>query len=302
MRITLEALNILDAIDRRGSFAAAAEELHRVPSAITYTVQKLEQDLDVMIFDRSGHRAKLTEAGRKLLVEGRYLLEAAGSLENIVKRMATGWEAELRIAVDDLLPMDPLLPLIERFYQEVQGTRIRLSREVFGGTWDALSDDRADIVIGAAGDPPEEGTYSTLPMGHIRFVFAVAPDHPLAGAEEPVAEERRREFRAVAVADSSRRLAPRSAGILSGQDVLTVPDMLSKCEMQRRGIGVGQVPHYMVAQDIQAGRLVLKETESESIPAPLKIAWRTRQEGNALQWFIDHLRRETPFQEIVESD
>jgi hypothetical protein len=56
-KLSLDALLVLDAIARKGSFAAAAEELHRVPSAITYTVQKLEQDLDVQLFDRSGHRA-----------------------------------------------------------------------------------------------------------------------------------------------------------------------------------------------------------------------------------------------------
>ena len=76
MRLSLDALLVLDAIDRKGSFAAAAVELHRVPSAITYTVQKLEEDLDVLLFDRRGHRAKLTAAGRELLDEGRHLLRA----------------------------------------------------------------------------------------------------------------------------------------------------------------------------------------------------------------------------------
>ena len=54
MKLSLDALSVLDTIDRKGSFAAAAEELHRVPSAITYQVQKLEQDLDVLLFDRRG--------------------------------------------------------------------------------------------------------------------------------------------------------------------------------------------------------------------------------------------------------
>ncbi len=100
MRLTLDALAVLDAIDRKGSFAGAADELHRVPSAITYTVQKLEQDLDVKRFDRSGARATLTAAGRSLLEEGRHLLHAARKLECLVKRVATGWEAELSIAMD----------------------------------------------------------------------------------------------------------------------------------------------------------------------------------------------------------
>jgi DNA-binding transcriptional LysR family regulator len=54
MRLSLEALQVLDAIDRKGSFAAAAHELHRVPSAITYSVRQLEDGLGIEIFDRAG--------------------------------------------------------------------------------------------------------------------------------------------------------------------------------------------------------------------------------------------------------
>src|ERR1039458_2184897 len=94
MKLTLDALQVMDAIERQGSFAAAAAELHRVPSALTYSVQKLEQDLDVLLFDRSGPRARLTPAGQELMQEGRDLLRAAGELECRVKRVATGWGAE----------------------------------------------------------------------------------------------------------------------------------------------------------------------------------------------------------------
>jgi len=44
MRLSLDALLVLDAIDRKGSFAAAATELHRVPSAITYAVRTAFRD------------------------------------------------------------------------------------------------------------------------------------------------------------------------------------------------------------------------------------------------------------------
>ena len=64
LKLSLEALQVIDAIDRRGSYAAAAQELHRVPSALSYAVQKLEQDLDLLVFDRRGHRVRLTEAAR----------------------------------------------------------------------------------------------------------------------------------------------------------------------------------------------------------------------------------------------
>ena len=78
--LTLEALRVMDAIDRRGSFAAAADELGRVPSALSYTMQKLEEEQDVALFDRSGHRTKYPNVGRMLLERGRALLEAADEL------------------------------------------------------------------------------------------------------------------------------------------------------------------------------------------------------------------------------
>lgn len=72
--LTLDMSRVMNAIDRRGSFAAAADELGRVPSALSYTMQKLEEELDVVLFDRSGHRTRFTNVGRMLLERRRLLL------------------------------------------------------------------------------------------------------------------------------------------------------------------------------------------------------------------------------------
>lgn len=47
--LTLDVLRLMNAMDRRGSFATAADELVRVPSALSYTMQKLEEELDVVL-------------------------------------------------------------------------------------------------------------------------------------------------------------------------------------------------------------------------------------------------------------
>src|SRR5207253_2493375 len=73
MNLSFEVLQALDAIDRTGTFASAAETLHRVPSSLSYLVQKLELDLGVKLFDRTGRRATLTHAGRVVVEEGRRL-------------------------------------------------------------------------------------------------------------------------------------------------------------------------------------------------------------------------------------
>src|SRR5471032_1730181 len=97
LKLSLDALAALDAIERKGSFAAAATELFRVPSALTYTIARLDEDLGIRIFDRTGRKASLTAAGRELLEEGRTLLSFAGELERRVQQVARGWEVELRI-------------------------------------------------------------------------------------------------------------------------------------------------------------------------------------------------------------
>lgn len=291
MKISLDALLILDAIDRRGSFAGAAEELFRVPSSVTYSVQKLEQDLGVSLFDRSGHRAVLTEAGEELLREGRHLLTAAGELEARVKRVASGYEAELRIAVSDLVDMERLYPIIEAFYAQNCGTRLYLLKEVYGGTWDALATGRADIAIGAPSDGPTGGGYSTHLLGMLEFVYAVAPHHPLADLPEPLSPCDIAGYRAVAAADSSRNLPPRTSGILTGQDVFTVPDMQTKVLAQIHGLGSGYLVKNVAMHYAAQGRLVIKQVAEPKQDVQFFLAWRSRQRGRSLQWFIEELKQ-----------
>ena len=301
MRLTLDSLAVLDAIDRRQSFAAAAEELHRVPSAITYAISKLEQDLDVELFDRSGHRAVLTPAGRELLEEGRHLLRAAAGLESRVKRVATGWEAQLRIAVGDLVNLGEVYQLVQQFFAEESGTRIRLIEEVYGGTWDALVSGRADLVIGAPGEGPPGGGYATRPIGRVGFVFAVTPDHPLAALPEPLRANDILAYRSVSAADSSRNLPPRTSGLLSGQEVLTVPDMQAKQQAQLMGLGVGFLPEAWIQDDVKAGRLVIKQVEENKETGTIVIAWRTEHSGRALRWFVEQLDDDMRRTRLIEA-
>ena len=144
--LTLEALRVMDAIDRRGSFAAAADELGRVPSALSYTMQKLEEELDVVLFDRSGHRTKFTNVGRMLLERGRVLLEAADKLTTDAEALSRGWETHLTIVTEALVPTTDLFPLIEKLATK-SNTQLSIITEVLAGAWERLEQGRADIVV-----------------------------------------------------------------------------------------------------------------------------------------------------------
>ena len=289
VKLSLESLEVLDAIASKGSFAGAAESLFRVPSAITYTVRKLEADLGVILFNRSGHRAELTDAGAELLREGRNLLNAANELELRVKRVASGVETELTIAISDIFNIAAIYPTLDKFYMQNFGTRLKLLREVYGGSWDALLSGRADIALGAPGDAPAGSGYIAKPMGTLQFHYAVAPQHPLAKLPDPLQNQDIMRYRSVSAADSSRNLAPRTSGILSGQDVLTVPDMMTKLEAQIAGLGVGYLPKKLAEQHAANGNLVIKLVAEPKPEVTSYLAWRSHG-GKAQQWLIKELQ------------
>ncbi|MBW0149416.1 LysR substrate-binding domain-containing protein [Marinobacter arenosus] len=287
--ITIDALKVLDAIDRKGSFAGAANELFRVPSAISYTVQKLEEDLNVAIFDRSGHRASLTPAGRYLLEEGRTLLEAAENLAHTTKQVAQGWETRLRIGFNSLLPAECLFPAVRDFYNLGVPVDVQIVEEVFAGSWDALQDRRIDLIVGADQFSKPAGNFTTKPLGEMEFVFVVAADHPLAEINTPLTEDDISQFPAAVAADTSRSLPPGHAGIFRRQRTLTVTNIEQKISVQESGLGVGWLPQSRIRDQLSRGTLVKKQVHEPRQSVLLHLARHADDQGKALMWFWERL-------------
>jgi DNA-binding transcriptional LysR family regulator len=294
LKLTFEAFEMLDAIDRLGSFGRAANALGRVPSALTYSVRKLEEDLDTLIFDRRGYRAVLTPAGKLLLEEGRELLQRASQLQSEIAQAAKGWEPELRVALDAILPWSWLTPHLDVYFKEACPAKLRISEETLAGSWDALADGRVDLVIGATGDVPNSTLFASQPLFDVKFIYCVSPKHPLARATEPIASADVSQFRAIAVADSSRRLPLRTTGLLSGQDRLVVPNMRAKIDAQIAGLGGGYLATWFAKPEIKLGTLIEKRVDAPKPESSLVLAWRANARGRALAWWRERLKGSKP--------
>lgn len=317
--LTPEALAMMDVIARTGSFAAAARELGKVPSALTYNVRQLEDALDVLLFDRRSRQARLTAAGEELLDEGRRLLEQVDAVANRVKRVATGWETQLTVAVDGAISRVTVFEICEAFFalkaeggdpeRSGPGTRLRLRNEILAGTWEALINGQADLAIGVGMDQtPPPGIQLQL-LGVMPFVFVVAPHHPLAAATHVITDAELMRHRAIAVADSAQRLAPLTVNLLPGQDVFTVTTMPSKIEALLRCMGCGFIPEPMVREHISAGHLVVKTVQRPPLNARMGYAWRSAatggsgrkpQMGLALRWWLEQLDSVTTRRALLE--
>jgi DNA-binding transcriptional LysR family regulator len=317
--LTPDALVMMDTIARSGSFAAAARELGKVPSALTYSVRQLEEALDVLLFDRSSRQAQLTAAGLELLQEGRRLLQEMNAVANRVRRVAGGWESSLAISVDDVLSVPTVFELVQAFYEACPGpgerhdgdpaatpaaTRLRLRNDVLAGTWEALVTGQVDLAIGVSGEHANPGGVELRPLGEIGFVYCVAPHHPLAALPEPLADAELVAHRAVAVADTAQRMATLTVNLLPGQDVLTVPHMRAKLEAQLRGLGCGFLPEPLARVHIEAGHLVRKQTVRPPLAGRLHYAWRAERGpaalGRALRWWLEQLESKVTRRALLE--
>ncbi|MDI3324549.1 LysR family transcriptional regulator [Pontibacterium granulatum] len=300
MSLKAEYLRALIATDRNGSLSAAAGELGITVSSVSYAIRQLEDNLGECLLNRDNYRVSLTEAGRVAVEHGAEILRLQSSLEAEVHHIASGWERELTIAFTNMLRSDALYDWLAQFYQLNSGTRVRIIREVYSGTWDALYDKRADLVIGAVGRPPHEVDVSYVPMGRRQLYLAMHAKHTLAELPEPLSMEQVAVHRLVDAGDSSRLIRRASSdGVFISQDQLTVPDLFAQKEAILSGIAVGFMPLHLIEDEINQGRLLVREVENRECSVELYACWRRSSRGRALTWFTERLQKNGNRQQFI---
>jgi DNA-binding transcriptional LysR family regulator len=183
------------------------------------------------------------------------------------------------------------MELASAFFELAPPTRVRIRDETLSGTLAALTSGQADLALGVSMEAGTMGGLQSQPLGHVNFVFAVAPHHPLAQGTGLLGDAEILRHRAIAVADSVQRGGGMTFGLLGGQDVFTVPTMQAKLDAQLRGLGSGFLPEPLARPYIDTGRLVVRAVERASRQVHARYAWRaTGQPGRALQWWLDQLQ------------
>lgn len=281
--ISIEALLVLDAIEHRGSYAAAAEQLNKVPSALSYIVNKLEEQLNVTLFQRQGRRAVLTPAGKHLLTEGRKVLNAINNLSEQTQTIANGWEPRIRIAYDSIFDISDVFKNLQLFLNEHKNIEIDIKEEVLNGTWEALIEDDVDLVIGAPVPVPNQKGIRAVKIADIQNVLVVHPSHPLALLKNPIEPSELGQYTTVIVHDSAKQGIPWSANLIEGNQRFYVSSVSQKITAILSDIGIGYLPVNLIAEHIKANKLhVVELTEPRPIQ-DLYLAWKITNKGKGLK-------------------
>ncbi len=282
--ITIEVLETLDAIDRRGSFAKAAEELNKATSAVSYSVQKLEEQLGVALFQRQGRRSVLTPAGKLILEEGRYILSNTAQLANRAKEVATGWETSIRIAIEFMLYTPSFFRVIQQFLEDHPTIEIDISESVLNGGWEALEDDRVDLIVGSPGPVPQQKGFRAIALPGTELVPVIAPHHPKAqwANNKKALKAELPDLRRIVTHDTSTTGIRRSGGLGSEGKILYVQNLEQKLEAILVGIGIGHLPVKKIRPYLDNGSLlVLNLPEVHQVKEYM--AWKIANKGKGLQ-------------------
>ncbi|PCJ16981.1 MAG: LysR family transcriptional regulator [Gammaproteobacteria bacterium] len=290
--ITIEILEILDAIDRRGSFAKAADELNKATSAISYGVQKLEEQLGIAVFRRQGRRSALTPAGRLMLDEGRVILNSTARLAIKAKEIATGWEPRIRIAIESLQSYPDFFRSLATFLDAHDGIEVDVSECVLNGGWEALEQDRVDLIVGAPGPVPRHKGYRTIQLKRDQLVPVIASHHPFAriANERDALTEALPKLRRIVAHDTSMDAIVRSEGLSREGQKLYVQNTDQKVEAIRAGIGIGHLPRRRIQHFLDSGKLLTLNL-GEVNPHDGFLAWKISHKGKGLQALIGLLDR-----------
>lgn len=290
-RLSLDAIRVINTIKNTGSFSMAAEALHKTPSAISYRVSNIENKLCVKLFHRNGPMITLTDEGEFLLQEGAWILNAVEDLESRVRNIPK-LDNNIRIVVDKFFPLETLTQDIRDYIGHNPCANISVQREALNGTWDALKNNRADLVI-AIGQIPDSVQAKTLMLGKLEFVLCVSPSHPFAAQKQAVSKNQRINDIVVAIADSSHELPKRSSGILPLQRQLVVCDVESELALLKRGIGHGFLPPALIKQELSRGELVTVPVDTQKGDEMIWLAWHPASKGSGFNWWHERLTRKS---------
>lgn len=252
--ITLHQLQCFDAVVREGGFQAAADKLLRAQPTVFAAVKNLETQLDLTLFDRSGYRVALTDAGRSFHDQARVFLQELQVLQNRARQLAMGEESELRVVIGDLCPVPEVLALLRAFFDSHPQTRLHLHVEAIAGPWERLFDGEADLIIHHI--DKTDPRFEFIDLCLIRLIPVVAPGFLRMPISSEITPDQMRDYVQCVIRDTARHSERRNFYIIEGAPSWTVGDQLMKKEIIVQGAAWGHLHDFLIERELSDGRLL----------------------------------------------
>lgn len=290
--LTLDQLRVLVMIADTGSFSAAGRQLRRAQSAVSQAIATLETVQGVMLFDRSGHRPELTDAGRVLVDQARRVLASAARFEAVAAGTREGLEPELTLAIDPLVPTAPLIESLRALESRYPDLPVSFSTEGLGGSLRRLRNKSAAVAVCLLLPSVPEDIVAH-PLLRVRMQAVVAPTHPLASLSHPATQSDLEPHVQLVLSDP---IDPGGANYgLSGARLWRFVDLARRYDFLMAGFGWCRMPEHMISSALASGELKAIEIQNDPTPTEGLTIYAAHQRdrvlGQAGRWLLDDLKK-----------
>lgn len=295
--LTLDQLRVLVAIEETGSFSAAGRRLRRVQSAISHSVQGLEEAQGLLLFDRSSRTPRFTDAGRALAAQARQVLRQVDVFERTAQAIASGLEPELTISLDSFVPTPPVIRSLAGLQAQYPDLAVTLFTEGMGAAERRVREGSATLGLCAL-LPSMAQELQAIPLTQVTMVPVVAPSHPLARETRTITRDILGEHVQLILTDPLQRPGP-SFSVVSTR-IWRFVDIARRLEFLLAGFGWGTMPQHLVQPHIDAGSLVKLSIDDPGVlPGSIglfAIHHRQRPLGLGARWLLAEMQQQAWFQ------
>ena len=179
--MTLQQLRYIVALDQYGHFGKAADACGLTQSTLSLMVKKLEEELDVVIFNRDAHPVVPTEVGRKVIDQAKVALYNVEQISHITQSEKETLSGPLKIAlISTVAPV--LVPgLFKHIGKEYPAISLQTEEMLTGTIKEKLR--KAEVDMGILAVPVQDADFLEIPLYHERFLAYVSPDNPAYSQE-----------------------------------------------------------------------------------------------------------------------
>jgi DNA-binding transcriptional LysR family regulator len=279
--VTIEQLRTLRAVAQEGSFSAAARKLGRVQAAISQSIDRLEAQLGLRLFDRSSRVPRLTRHGEAIVAAAARVHDEVEALDALVESLKRGAETELSLVVDTMFPAGALVAFANEFSRQHPSVELLLFTEMLSAVSSFVREKRA--ALGIAG---EDADLSELERRHIidiRLLPVAAHSHPLARLRGPLEDQALSGAVQIVLSERTREgeADTTDLGVFSPK-TWRVVDLATKQALIVGGLGWGHMPEHLVREDVLAGRLVELSLAAHGARTPTRALSLVRRRGAVL--------------------
>jgi DNA-binding transcriptional LysR family regulator len=270
----LSQLEVFLAVAREGRFSRAAEKLHRTQSAVSQTIQKLEQELSEPLFDRSSRDGQLTDAGRVLQEYAERLLNLRNDAQEALVELRELQKGKLAIAANEFTALY-LLPVLGEFRRLHPMIKITVQRALGSQIPDDVL--RHNSEFGVLTYEPQDPRLHSVVVYLDELILVVSPKHPLAGekevsirqlgAESFVAHIVPSPYREKVIQAFQRHKTPLHMAV-------ELPTLQAIHRFVAMGNGVAFLPQISVENELAAGELVRIPVRELRLHRKLRLIYR----------------------------